>query len=146
MTITSTAFQDNTEIPEKYTCNGGNYNPPFTFSQTPREAQSLALVVEDPDAPNKTWTHWVLYNIPPSTLEILPHSLPENSMSGMTDFGSTEYGGPCPPTGVHRYFFKLFALDTLLDLPEGATKETVESAMKGHVLEAAQIIGLYGKK
>ncbi len=152
MTITSTAFQPNGTIPSKYTCDGENINPPITFSKVPKEAKSLVLIIDDPDAvpagrqtPSKTFTHWVVYNIPPSTLQILEGEIPPNSMQGMTDFGKTRYGGPCPPSGVHRYFFKLFALDSNLELKVGASKEEVLKAMKNHLLESTELIGLYGK-
>jgi Raf kinase inhibitor-like YbhB/YbcL family protein len=147
MILTSTAFGHNEQIPSDYTCDGKNYNPPLTFSKVPEDAQSLVLIVEDPDAVSKKpFTHWLIYNIPPATLQILKHEVPPNSMLGMTDFGKLEYGGPCPPSGRHRYLFKLFALDTLLDLPKGSIKETVEKAMKNHVIESAELIGLYTKE
>lgn len=143
MIITSTAFQQNTVIPSKYTCDGNNTNPPLSFSQVPKETESLVLLVDDPDAPQKTWVHWVLYNIPPATLGILQHSVPPNSMFGTNDFGTHTYGGPCPPSGTHRYFFKLYALDSMLNLPEGATKDEVEEAMQDHIIASAELIGLY---
>lgn len=153
MIITSTAFASGEYIPAKYTCDGENINPPLTFSKVPKNAQSLALIVEDPDAPSGIFTHWVLYNIPPATIQILENEAPRGSALGMTDFGKTEYGGPCPPaspqahrgesSGTHRYFFKLFALDTMLNLPPRALKKDVEEAMKNHILESATLIGLY---
>lgn len=153
MTITSSVFNHNEYIPSKYTCEGENHNPPLTFSKVPENAQSLALIVEDPDAPSKTFTHWLIYNIPPAsnaaspaTLQIHENQVPRASMQGMTDFGKVGYGGPCPPVGTHRYFFKLFALDSMLDVPQEATKQEVEEAMKGHVLDFAELIGLYEKK
>lgn len=146
MIITSTAFLDNDYIPSKYTCDDVNHSPPLTFSQVPVEAESLVLLVEDPDASTKVFTHWLVYNIPPSTLQLLENQVPPNSMQGITDFGKTGYMGPCPPSGTHRYIFKLFALDTQLDLQERATKEDVQKKMDGHVLEAAELIGLYTKE
>lgn len=143
MTITSTAFQHNEQISRKYTCDGENHNPPLTFSKVPENAQSLALIVEDPDAPAKVFTHWLIYNMPSATIQILENQVPENCMLGMTDFGKTAYGGPCPPSGTHRYFFKLYALDSILDLPEGASKEEIEKKMQGHIIESAELIGLY---
>lgn len=143
MQITSTVFENNKRIPSKYTCDGENINPPLTFSQVPKEAQSLVLIVDDPDAPSKTWAHWVLYNIPSSTLQVLENQTPEGAVEGTTDFGEKRYGGPCPPSGTHRYFFKLYALDTTLDLEGGATKEQVEERMKDHVIDQVQLIGLY---
>lgn len=143
MIITSTAFGNNQNIPSRYTCDGENINPPLTFSEVPTSAQSLVLVVEDPDAPSGIFIHWVLYNISPTTLQIFENQVPPNSLLGMTDFGEQKYGGPCPPSGTHRYFFKLFALDTSLDIPKGSSKDEIEKAIEGHVLESAEIIGLY---
>lgn len=145
MQIKSSAFENNEKIPAKYTCDGQNINPPLTFSQVPKEAKSLVLIVDDPDAPGKTWTHWVLYNILSSTLQILENQIPEGAVEGVTDFGSTGYGGPCPPSGTHRYFFKLYALDTTLDLEESATKADVEEKIKDHIIEKAELIGLYSR-
>jgi Raf kinase inhibitor-like YbhB/YbcL family protein len=145
MTITSTAFQHNEYIPSEYTCDGINHNPPLTFSKVPKEAKSLVLIVEDPDAPSQEFTHWLVYNIPPATIQILENQVPLGSTLGMTDFGKAEYGGPCPQSGTHRYFFGLYALDTILDLPEGASKEKVQEAMKDHIIESAELIGLYKK-
>lgn len=145
MKITSSAFLPNEKIPAKYTCDGENINPGLTISQVPKEAQSLVLIVDDPDAPNGIFTHWVVFNIPPATVQILENSVPENSLEGTTDFGKAGYGGPCPPSGVHRYFFKLYALDQILNVPEGSIREEVEKAMEGHILEQAQIIGTYGR-
>jgi len=146
MQISSTAFQDNTYIPSDYTCDGEDYNPPLTFSKVPTEAESLVLIVEDPDAPSQVFTHWILFDMPPATLEILKHQVPLGTKQGMNDFGNVGYGGPCPPSGTHHYHFKLFALETLLNLLEGATKEAVEKAMKGHVIESAELVGLYKKQ
>lgn len=147
MAITSTAFQNNENIPGKYTCDGVNHNPPLTFSKVPENAQSLVLIVEDPDAVSKKpFIHWLLYNVPPATIQILENKVPKGSIEGMTDFGKVGYGGPCPPSGNHRYFFKLYAIDTLLDLPEGASKEEVQQLMDGHILESAELIGLYQSK
>ena len=146
MKLTSTAFEQNQPIPAKYTCNGVNYNPPLTFFQVPKEAQSLALVVEDPDAPAKVFTHWLVYDMPPSTLQILEHEVPPKSREGRTDFGTRGYKGPCPPSGTHRYVFKLFALDTRLALPEGTRKEEVLAKMKGHVIATAELVGTYTRR
>lgn len=145
MTITSTAFKHNQNIRSKYTCDGENINPPLAFSNVPAPAKSLVIVVEDPDAPSGIFIHWVLYNIPSTTLQILENQIPAGSVLGMTDFGRENYGGPCPPSGTHRYFFKLYALDTTLNLSKGASKEEVEKAMEGHVLEYAELTGLYKK-
>jgi Raf kinase inhibitor-like YbhB/YbcL family protein len=143
MKITSTAFQHNTNIPGLYTCDGSDHIPPLTFSEVPVNAKSLVLIVDDPDAPAKVFIHWLIYNIPPATTQILENEVPEESLQGINDFGNTQYGGPCPGTGTHRYFFKLYALDVLLDLPAGANKKELEDALEGHILESSQLIGLY---
>ena len=145
MNITSTAFQHNENIPGLYTCNGNDQNPPLTFSELPPNSKSLVLIVDDPDAPGRVFTHWLIYNIPPTATQILENEVPPNSLQGINDFGNTKYGGQCPRTGTHRYFFKLYALDILLDLPAGANKEELNKALEGHVLESAQLIGLYSK-
>lgn len=146
MKITSTAFENNQPIPEKYTCDGSDINPPLKFEETPFNAASLVLIVSDPDAPSKVFTHWLIYNMPPSTLQILENQVPPNSMQGITDFGKTGYGGPCPPSGTHRYFFKLYSLDVILNLLEGASKEEVQNAIEDHIIDQAELIGTYSKK
>lgn len=140
MKISSTAFSSGGSIPTKYTCDGSDINPPLTVSDIPEGAKSLALVVDDPDAPGGTWVHWVVFNTP-VTEEISEDSVP--GTQGYNDFGRVDYGGPCPPSGTHRYFFKVYALDTKLNLEEGVTKKTLLATMKGHVLEQAECIGLY---
>ncbi len=144
MTITSAAFKHNSKIPSKYTCDGENINPPLEFSEIPKETKSLVLVVDDPDAPSKTWVHWVLYNIDQSTAKIEENS-PVKGIQGITDFGKLGYGGPCPPSGTHRYFFKLYALDTILDAPSGLTKQQILEKARDHVIEEAELVGLYNK-
>lgn len=141
LTITSSAFDHKGNIPTIYTCDGENINPPLTISSVPNNAKSLVLIVDDPDAPKKTWVHWVVWNIPPTTKEIPQNGVPGSA--GITDFGTTGYGGPCPPSGTHRYFFKLYALDTLINLPKEATKKEVEEAIQGHIIAKAELIGLY---
>ncbi len=145
MKIVSSAFNHNLKIPSKYTCDGENVNPPLEFSDIPNGAKSLVLIFDDPDAPSKTWVHWVVYNINPQTSEIKGNSVPERGIEGMTDFGKPGYGGPCPPSGTHRYFFKLYALHTALDLPQTATKQMVEDKMQGHIIDKAELIGLYSR-
>lgn len=145
MKITSSAFENNTKIPGKYTCDGENVNPPLSIFDVPLNAKSLVLIVDDPDAPSKTWVHWVLYDIDARTREIKENSIPSGVTQGMTDFGNINYGGPCPPLGTHRYFFKLYALDTNLSFPKGVTKQEVERAMQNHILSKAELIGLYGR-
>lgn len=143
MKITS-VFANNTKIPSKYTCDGENINPPLSFSDIPANARSLVLIMEDPDAPSGTWVHWIVFNIIPETNEISENSLPENAAEGMTSFGEKGYGGPCPPSGVHRYFFKLYALDTVLEL-KNPDKTELEEKMQSHILDEAEIIGLYSR-
>lgn len=145
MQITSPIFKQNDFIPLKYTCDGENISPPLMISDVPENTASLALIVDDPDAPSKTWVHWVLFNINPMVEEIIEATIPTGALTGLTDFGNTDYGGPCPPSGTHRYFFKLYALDIKLDLPAGATKPEVERAMSGHILDSAELIGLYSR-
>jgi Raf kinase inhibitor-like YbhB/YbcL family protein len=146
------AFQPGSEIPKQYTCEGEDLSPPLQWGGAPKGTQSLALIAEDPDAPSGTFTHWMLYDLPPSVTE-LPQGLPRKEhvkfggLQGMNDFGKVAYGGPCPPPGnPHRYFFKLYALDTVLGLKPGAMKEEVERAMEGHVLAQAEIMGKYQRK
>ena len=143
MTITSSAFAHNRNIPARYTCDGGNVSPSLSFSDVPTEAKSLVLIVDDPDAPSKTWVHWTVFNINPGTITFPDGLVPAGSIEGMTDFGKPGYGGPCPPSGTHHYYFKLYALDTSLILGRSAVKEDIEVAMKGHVLEKTELIGLY---
>jgi hypothetical protein len=151
MQITSSAFKDGGEIPAKYTCEGKDLSPPLAFSDIPEDAKSLVLIVDDPDAPDPaapklTWVHWVLLDMPPDTsgLSESISSLPSGTKEGMNDWKRTGYGGPCPPIGRHRYFFKLYALDTTLELTS-PTKTAVLSAMDGHVVAEAQMIGTYQK-
>jgi Raf kinase inhibitor-like YbhB/YbcL family protein len=143
MNITSTAFKHNENIPATYTCDGSDHIPPLAFSEVPTNTKSFVLIVDDPDAPARTFTHWLIYNIPSTTIQILENEVPQNSLQGINDFGTTKYGGPCPRTGIHRYFFKLYALDVLLNLPEGAKKQELEDAIEGHILESSKLIGLY---
>jgi len=144
-TIESSAFKNNSNIPSKYTCDGENINPPLSISGVPENTQSLVLVVEDPDAPMGTFTHWTIWNISSQTTEIPENSVLTGATEGKTDFGRVGWGGPCPPSGTHRYFFKLYALDTKLDLVGGASKTELEKAMEGHILAGAELIGLYSR-
>lgn len=146
MKIKSPVFENNSHIPSKYTCDGENTNPPLLFSEIPENAKSLVFIVNDPDAPSKTWVHWIVFNIHPTTLSIEEDSVPNGAQFGQNDFGRTDYGGPCPPSGVHRYFFKLYALDSELDLKSEATKQEVINAMKRHILAQSELIGLYQRK
>lgn len=144
MKIISSAFENNAKIPSKYTCDGENVNPSLSFTDIPASAKSLVLIVDDPDAPGGIWVHWVLFNIDPKIQEVLENSLSESGIEGVTSFGKAGYGGPCPPSGTHRYFFKLYALDKILNL-ENPNKEEVEKAMQGHILDKAELIGLYSR-
>ena len=146
MKIQSSAFDNNSEIPTEYTCDGDNINPPLEFVDIPDNAKSLALIVDDPDVPFRTWVHWMIYNIDPNAEEIEKDSVPEGGIEGTTDFGKPGYGGPCPPSGTHRYFFKLYALDAVFELPKNATKEMLEKAMEGHIISKAELVGLYSRE
>lgn len=146
MTISSPVFADGEKIPAKYTCEGENVNPPLAFSGVPAGAKSLALIVDDPDAPVGTWVHWVLWNIPPVTAEIGENSVPAGAVQGLNDWRQNRWGGPCPPSGVHRYFFKVYALDTAFELLESTAKAGLERAMAGHVLARGEFHGTYKKR
>ncbi len=146
MKISSPAFSDKDRIPKKYTCDDVNVNPPLDIEGVPEGAESLALIMDDPDAPVGTWVHWTLWNIPPDTYEIKENSVPEGANEGNTSFGHPGYGGPCPPFGTHRYFFKLYALDTKLDLSSSADKDKLERAMTGHILAEARFYGVYSRR
>ncbi len=144
--ISSQAFVHNGYIPARYTCDGNDINPPLEIANVPAEAKSLALIVDDPDAPIGMWVHWVAWNIDPATREIAEDNIPRSAMQGKNDWKRNSYGGPCPPSGVHRYFFKIYALDTKLTLGTGTTKKELEKAMQGHVLANAELIGLYKRR
>jgi Raf kinase inhibitor-like YbhB/YbcL family protein len=142
MKLTSPEFGNNELIPKKFSCQGRDVNPTLVIDDMPKDAKSLALIVDDPDAPGMTWVHWVVYDIPIAS-EIDENSIP--GKQGFNDFGRTNYGGPCPPSGTHRYFFKLYALDSELNLKEGVRKQDLEKAMHGRILDQAELIGLYKK-
>ncbi len=151
MKLESSAFQPGAMIPAKYTCDGEDLSPPLNWSDPPAGTQSFALISDDPDAPVGTWVHWVMWNIPTSARaleENLPKtaSLPNGSKQGTTDFRRVGYGGPCPPSGTHRYFFKLYALDATLNLPATTTKKDLEKAIRGHILAQAELIGKYHRR
>ena len=143
MEISSTQFTNNGKFPVKYTCDGQDINPPLAFSGTPEEMQSLVLIVDDPDAPSGTWVHWTVFNIDPKTTEIKENSVPQKAIEGLTSYDTQGYKGPCPPSGTHRYFFKIYALDTILELDKTAKFSDIEQKMEGHILDQAEIIGLY---
>ncbi len=149
--ITSTAFAEGGTIPSKYTCDGSDISPPLQWEAVPEATRSIALISDDPDAPVGTWVHWVLYDLPAETRELeenIPSdkTLPSGAKQGLSDFGRIGYGGPCPPSGTHRYFFKIYALDTKLELPAGAKKSELLKSMKGHILGQGQLIGKYKRK
>lgn len=143
MKITSQAFTNGGKIPDKYTMYGENHIPPLHLDEVPDRARSLALVVEDPDAPNGTFNHWVLFNMDPRTRDIKENTVPVMATQGRNDFGEVEYDGPKPPSGEHRYFFKAFALDAMLPLSRGSKRQDLEREMKDHVLESATLMGKY---
>ena len=144
--LSSPAFKHNQMIPTKHTCDGADVNPSLLIENPPSEAKSLALILDDPDAPAGTWVHWVLWNIDPKTTEIREDSVPSGAEQGTNDFRKHDYGGPCPPSGTHRYFFKLYVLDTTLNLGAVTTKAALERAMKGHIVAQTELVGLYKRK
>jgi len=144
--LQSSAFSNGSEIPRKYGYKNDNVNPPLEISGIPQDAQSLVLIMDDPDAKaavGKVWVHWTIWNIVPNVTEIAESSTPSNSIEGKTDFGEIGYGGPAPPDKRHTYIFKLYALDSKLDLPQGSSKTQIEEAMKGHILDDAILNGTY---
>ncbi|MBU2235981.1 YbhB/YbcL family Raf kinase inhibitor-like protein [Patescibacteria group bacterium] len=143
MEISSSEFLNNGMMPSKYTCDGENISPPLRVSEIPNSAKSLAIINDDPDAPAGDWVHWVVWNIDPDTMDIVENCVMEGAVEGKNDFGDNGYGGPCPPSGTHRYFFKVYALDSRIDLDKSHGKKELEEAIKGHVLEQAHLIGLY---
>lgn len=150
MKLSSTAFTPSAEpsfpvlIPSIYTCDGENVNPPLTISEVPAGVLSLALIVDDPDAPRGDWVHWLVWDIDPATTQIAENSVP--GTQGTNDFGNAAWGGPCPPSGTHRYFFKLYALDSKLELPSTAKKADLLGAMQGHILEQTEVISTYSRQ
>ena len=148
MKITSSAFAEGEMIPKQYTCDGKNVSPPLAWSDVPAAVKSFALITDDPDAPAGTWVHWVLFNLPAGQRNLsesvpMDKTLPGGGMQGTSSFRKTGYGGPCPPGGTHRYFFKLYALDGLLLLSNNATAKDLEAAIQGHILAEAQLMGRY---
>src|SRR3989344_7852516 len=143
MKLESSVFEHNGQMPPKYTCDGLDVNPPLRFLEVPPEAKSMALIVEDPDAPSGVWVHWLLWNIEPDVEEIDEDEVPEGAIEGVTNFDERGYGGPCPPDGDHRYFFKLFALDTKLELSPSGGKDQLENAMEHHIIAEAELVGRY---
>lgn len=149
--ITSAAFEGGGMIPKKYTCDGSDVSPPLAWTGVPEGTKSIALISDDPDAPVGTWVHWVIFNIPPNTTGLSENvppgpELPSGARQGETDFGRIEYGGPCPPSGTHRYYFRIYALDAMLDLESGATKAQLLDAMKGRILAQGELMGKYRRQ
>ena len=143
LAVKSSAFENNGTIPVKYTCDGNDTNPPIEIGNIPEETQSFALIVDDPDAPNGTWNHWVVWNIPVQGI-INENGVPGEE--GLNSFNRHTYGGPCPPSGTHRYFFNVYALDKKLDISISSRKKDVEAAMNGHILAKGELVGLYERK
>lgn len=146
LTITSPAFTGGGAIPAKYTCDGADVSPPLTIGAVPAGAKSLALILDDPDAPMGTWVHWVAWNIPATTREIQENGLPAGAGQGKNDWKRNSYGGPCPPSGTHRYFFRLYALDTTLNIGSSTSKHDLEKAMQGHILAKGELMGTYKRR
>lgn len=145
-TIVSGVFENNGIIPKKYTCDGKDINPPLTLLGIPDSAKSLAIIVDDPDAPSKVWSHWLVWNISPDTTEIAENAFPKESIIGRNDSGKNHYSGPCPPPGTsHHYRFKLIVLDTKLTLTADASQKDLEEAVKGHILGQSSVVGVYAR-
>ncbi len=146
MLITSAAFAAGEPIPAKYTCTGADTSPPLAWANAPDGTQSFALIFDDPDAPGGTWVHWLLFNLPADTRALAENTAPpDGTRIGKNSWGRTDYGGPCPPSGTHRYFFKLYALDAPLTLAAGANKSEIEAAMNGHILAHATLMGIFAR-
>ncbi len=150
MKLISKAFEHQDFIPSRFTCDGQNISPALNWTSPPAATKSLALICDDPDAPGKTWVHWVIYNLPPSTCSLseaiaVGSKTPEGGLQGINDFQKLAYGGPCPPGGTHRYFFKLYALDEMLDLRSGASKAELEAAMEDHIIDQGELMGYYSR-
>jgi Raf kinase inhibitor-like YbhB/YbcL family protein len=141
--ISSPAFENGGKIPKEYTCDGKDVNPPLRIESVPSNAKSLALVFDDTDAPRGTYVHWIVWNIDPGLKEIRENSVPEGVVQGMNDFKKRNYGGPCPPGRAHKYVFRIYALDTLLNPNPNSTKKDLEKAMEGHIISRAQLTGSY---
>ncbi|PKL35270.1 MAG: YbhB/YbcL family Raf kinase inhibitor-like protein [Spirochaetae bacterium HGW-Spirochaetae-1] len=151
ITLTSKAFSHGKAIPERYTGDGEDISPPLSWGNVPEGTKSYALICDDPDAPIGNWDHWVLFNIPGEARELLEHFLLKNSVlkgvrGGMNDFRRLEYGGPCPPGGTHRYFFKIYALDVVLEMKEGVKKKELQRVMEGHILGKGELMGTYTRR
>lgn len=146
MKITSSVFENGKDIPVKYTCQGENINPPLKIEEVSEKAISLVLIMDDPDAPSGTFTHWIIFNIDPKIKEIVENSVPKEVDQAKNSAGQSSYAGPCPPSGIHHYYFKLYALDTTLSLGKQSGIKEVMGAINGHIIEDAQLVGLYQRK
>jgi Raf kinase inhibitor-like YbhB/YbcL family protein len=146
ISVTTPAFQAGGDVAAKFTCNGANVNPELRINGVPSEAKSLVLIVDDPDAPRGLFTHWIVWNIDPKATDIGENSAPAAGIQGTNDFGKRNYGGPCPPSGTHRYFFKIYALDTKLDLKPSARRAELDAAMRGHTLAQGELMARYSHK
>jgi Raf kinase inhibitor-like YbhB/YbcL family protein len=146
MQIYSDVFEENQDIPKKYTCDGQGINPPLRITNVPGETKSLVLIVDDPDAPGGTFTHWLVWNIPGDINKIEEDSVPEGALEGMNDGGDVGYYPPCPPEGSHRYFFRVYALDSFLDIEVGAEINKLEHVIDGHILDQAELIGIFSRE
>ena len=145
ITVISSAFQSEGKIAEQYTCAGANVNPPLLFRGVPPGTKSLALIMDDPDASGGLFTHWLVWNIDPATTQIGEKSIPKGAAQGTNDFGNVRYGGPCPPSGTHRYYFRVFALDQMLELKSGSKRSELEKAFAGHVLARGELMAQYSR-
>lgn len=145
MRITSPAFENNGILPKKYSCDGDEISPPLEISQVPSQAQSLVLIVEDPDAPSGLFTHWIIWNIEPDIEKIEEGRLPKGGIAGKNSIGDETFVSPCPPSGTHRYYFRLFALDTVLELPKGSTRDELEFTIKNHIIDKSDLLAKYSR-
>lgn len=145
LTVTSQAFENGKTIPSKYTCDSENVNPPINIVGVTNNVKSLVLIMEDPDSPGKVWNHWLIWNINPASINIPENNVPSGAVQGKNDFGQNKYGGPCPFMGTHRYFFKVYALDTTLNLTEGASRSELDQAISSHIIATGELMGTYKK-
>ena len=146
MKLSSPDFKEGENIPERFTCEGKDVSPTLKIEGVPTKAKSLVVIVEDRDAPGGNFTHWLLWNVAPDVAEIVGNKPPSGAVQGVNDFGKNKYSGPCPPPGIHRYYFKLYALDTTLDLPPKSKRKATDSAIKGHIIAEATLMGRYARK
>jgi Raf kinase inhibitor-like YbhB/YbcL family protein len=146
MKLASPDFSEGSSIPERFTCDGEEISPTLKIDEVPQAAKSLLLIVDDPDAPRGTFTHWLIWNLNPDLAEIMADTPPPGAVQGVNDFGTRQYGGPCPPSGVHRYYFRLYALDVTLELAPKSKRKAVDDVIKGHIVAEATLMGRYARK